>query len=219
MGHDGSGRSNEGRRHSRRQGDVGKVDGVEGLVRDVAEEAFDLGGECVRTVRVVVRLPKLVLLADSFTVDITLSSDYTPESRERLSSAQESVTGRTREGKRKVVKKEVRVEGIVVPVVIGVNPPERLAKQRVVTDLVFYEREDCGLGHVGYRKVVDSLVKDIEASSYLSLEKFVHELARKTFQEEERIEAVRVRARKPSALGFADFSGVEVTRRRGDYGL
>ncbi|KAJ3503172.1 hypothetical protein NMY22_g18338 [Coprinellus aureogranulatus] len=41
----------------------GGWDGVEELVRGVAEEAFDLGGECVRSVRAVVRIPKFVLLA------------------------------------------------------------------------------------------------------------------------------------------------------------
>jgi dihydroneopterin aldolase len=45
----------------------------------------------------------------------------------------------------------------------------------------------------------------------------VHELARAAFSAEKRIECVTLRARKPSALSFADFSGVEVTRRRQDY--
>jgi len=65
----------------------------------------------------------------------------------------------------------------------------------------------------------------IDASSYLTLEKFVHELARTALLHPELskaegkslVEAVTVKARKPSALSFANFSGVEVTRRRDDF--
>ncbi|KAF5326068.1 hypothetical protein D9611_000704 [Ephemerocybe angulata] len=172
--------------------------GVDELVRCVAEEAFALGGAAVGSVRVVVELPKVVLLAGGgLTVDVEV----------------------VREGR--FERKRVEVRGVVVPVVIGVNPPERLAKQRVVVDLVFYEGDGEGktVSMVGYQGVVEALCKDMEASSYLTLEAFVHDLSRTVFKASSQIEAVTIRARKPSALSFAEYSGVEVTRRRTDYGL
>lgn len=112
-----------------------EFNGVCDLIAAVAQEAFDLGGENVDAVRVVVELPKVVLLAVGYVVDATV----------------------TRE--RRVERKSVSVRGVVVPIVIGVNPPERLAKQRVVTDLVFYEREGAEVGHAEYQRVVNVLVK------------------------------------------------------------
>ncbi|KAF6749870.1 Dihydroneopterin aldolase-domain-containing protein, partial [Ephemerocybe angulata] len=167
--------------------------GIDELVRCVAEEAFELGGAAVGSVRVVVELPKVVLLAGGgLAVDVVV----------------------LREGR--FERKRVEVRGVVVPVVIGVNPPERLAKQRVVVDLVFYEGDGEGeaISQVGYQGVVEVLCKDIEASSYLTLEALVHDLSRTAFKASSKIEAVTIRARKPSALSVAEYSGVEVTRRR-----
>jgi FolB domain-containing protein len=130
-------------------------DGVDALVRDVAEEAFELGGECVQSVRVVVEVPKVILLASSYTVDTTLLAEH---DQPNVPTTLQPSIRRPRE--RRPVAKKVEVKEVVVPVIIGVNPPERLAKQRVMTDLVFYERvgED-SVGHVRYAKVVDALVK------------------------------------------------------------
>ena len=130
-------------------------EGVDALVRDVAEEAFELGGECVQSVRVVVEVPKVILLASSYIVDTTLLAEY--DQPNAPTTLQPSIR-RPRE--RRLVAKKIEVKEVVVPVVIGVNPPERLAKQRVTSDLVFYEHvgED-SVSHVRYAKVVDALVK------------------------------------------------------------
>ncbi|KAJ2931903.1 hypothetical protein H1R20_g5194, partial [Candolleomyces eurysporus] len=177
-----------------KRGNGNGFEGIDGLVKEVAEEAFKLGGENVEAVRVIVEAPKLVLLAENFKVDVTISSDRGEDA------------------------KAVIVEELTIPVIIGVNPPEREAKQRVVTDLVFYETAGARLQHVEYQKTVDKLAKEIESSSYLTLEKFVHELARTAcLSLGNSVEAVTVRARKPSALTFADYSGVEVTRRPSDF--
>lgn len=125
-----------------RKGDASVgVDGIDGLVKEVVGEAFNLGGENVEGVRVIVEAPKLVLLAKNFKVDATISS------------GEGAANGRV-----------VMVEELTIPVIIGVNPPEREAKQRVVTDLVFYEKaisEDGskGISHVEYQTVVDKLSK------------------------------------------------------------
>ncbi|KAJ2916377.1 hypothetical protein MD484_g4025, partial [Candolleomyces efflorescens] len=117
----------------------GGFEGIDGLVKGVAEEAFQLGGEVVEAVRVIVEAPKLVLLASNFKVDITVPS-----------------VGSKKEDAR---SKAVTVEGLMIPVIIGVNPPEREAKQRVVTDLVFYEKPATSLSHVEYQSIVDKLAK------------------------------------------------------------
>jgi len=56
------------------------------------------------------------------------------------------------------------------------------------------------------------LQKDMEASSYLTLEKFVMQIVRAACLEHKTVKAVTARAQKPSALSFAQSSGVEITR-------
>ena len=82
-------------------------------------------GEVVHAVRVVVQLPKQILLAAGFSVELTTrASDWLGKHLETGSSAPAAV---------------VRVTDLTLAVLIGVNPPERLAKQRVVTHLTFFE--------------------------------------------------------------------------------
>ncbi|RXW16797.1 hypothetical protein EST38_g9056 [Candolleomyces aberdarensis] len=181
-----------------KRGKESGFEGIDGLVKEVAEEGFKLGGENVEGVRVILEAPKLILLASNFKVDVTIHSGKGQDAR--------------------LAAKAVTVEELTIPVIIGVNPPEREAKQRVVTDLVFYEKAGAGLSHAEYQRAVDKLSKEIESSSYLTLEKFVHEEARTAcLSLGDSVEAVTVRARKPSALSFADYSGVEVTRRPSDF--
>jgi dihydroneopterin aldolase len=123
-----------------KRGSKGGFDGIDELVKDVAEEAFKLGGENVEAVRVIVEAPKLVLLAGNFKVDVTVPS-----------AGKGDGAG--------LAAKAVMVEELTIPVIIGVNPPEREAKQRVVTDLVFYEKPGTNLSHVEYQSIVDKLAK------------------------------------------------------------
>jgi len=140
---------------------------------------------------VVLGVPKMVLLASGFSVDVT-----------------------TARGVPNVVtEKKVLVEDIIAPVLIGVNPPERKSKQRVIVNITFYEKLEAGPA-VNYREIVSKVVKEIEATSYLTLEKFVMDIVRSSCLASDKIEAVTARAQKPSALTFAESSGVEITRRR-----
>lgn len=88
--------------------------GVETLVSAVSEEASTLAGTLAQQVRVVVDLPKQILLAENFSVDTTTSASSTSRS--------------------------VFIKNLSLPVLIGVNPPEREAKQRVITNIAFHER-------------------------------------------------------------------------------
>ena len=106
---------------------------VHALIADVTRAAFELAGESVDAVRVVVDLPKQILLASGFSVEVT-----TPKMGESNPSEADNA-GETASG---VVAPTtiVRVKDLVLPVLIGVNPPERLARQRVITNIMFSER-------------------------------------------------------------------------------
>jgi len=67
---------------------------------------------------------------------------------------------------------------------------------------------------VNYQQVVAQLCQEIESSSYLTLETFVMQVLKTSFTFSDRIEAVTACAQKPSALSFAESSGVEITRKR-----
>ena len=91
---------------------------VENLVSAVTAVAFRLAGEAVEEVRVRVEVPKMILLAANFAVEVVTRAGDDPEDASRT----------------------VTVTDLSLSVVIGVNPPERRAKQRVVTNVVFRER-------------------------------------------------------------------------------
>lgn len=92
---------------------------VDALIRDIAQQAFLLAGSAASEVRVVVDLPKQILLAANFSVDVITPRDpaFPPHFR------------------------RITITDLILPVVIGVNPPEREAKQRVITNIVIIEKQ------------------------------------------------------------------------------
>ncbi|TFK37500.1 hypothetical protein BDQ12DRAFT_698978 [Crucibulum laeve] len=175
---------------SRADDDSG-FNGVDDLIQATTDEAFSLAKEAASEVRVIVNVPKLILLAGGFSVDVT-----TPSAR-RVDGGM----------------KKVFIRDIVLPVLIGVNPPEREAKQRVITNIVLYESTK---PHppIDYPDLVSKLTKDMETSAYLTLEKFVMQIIHSACLYCEHIDVATVKAQKPSALSFAQSSGVEITRQR-----
>ena len=188
--------------------DSSGFEGIDDLIRAVTACAFELAGEAAAEVRVVLNVPKVILLASGFFVDVVTASDGSNLS---------------------VVSKKVSVGDIVVPVIIGVNPPEREAKQRVLVNVTFHE-DPSSRKDVNYSSIISKLskvsrptpvfgvrsqlllLKEMEASSYLTLEKFVMQIVRSACIEHNTVKAVTARAQKPSALSFAQSSGVEITR-------
>ncbi|CAA7264033.1 unnamed protein product [Cyclocybe aegerita] len=164
------------------------------LTWSVAGKAFELAGKATEEVRVVLELPKMILLASGLTIDSTYA------------------TGDDGNGEYALWSKKVSVKDIILSVIIGVNPPERESKQRVVLNIDFFEKS--GPAAVDYPAIVGNLCQEIEASSYLTLEKFVMQTVRSACLSSNGIETVTVRAQKPSALSFAQSSGVEITRNR-----
>ncbi|KAH7906426.1 Dihydroneopterin aldolase-domain-containing protein [Hygrophoropsis aurantiaca] len=165
----------------------------------VASAAFELAGESAAAVRVVIESPKQILLAEGIVVDTLVPRSFHPN----------LASGSFPPGK-------IMIKDLVLAVIIGVNPPEREAKQRVITNITFYESGGGGAvgARVDYPQVVKKLAQEIEQTSYLTLEKFVMEIVRSACLSSESILAVTVRAQKPSALSFAHSSGVEITRSR-----
>ncbi|KIJ64237.1 hypothetical protein HYDPIDRAFT_90621 [Hydnomerulius pinastri MD-312] len=165
-------------------------DDVHALIDEATQAAFKLAGDYADAVRVVVDLPKQILLADGFSMEVT-----TPKG----AGCRDSPT-------------IVRVKDLVLPVLIGVNPPERLARQRVITNITFYQKAG-PVGPIDYPNIVKKIASAIDQTDYETLEKFVLEIVQSGLAAEG-IEAVTARSQKPSALSFAHSSGVEITRRR-----
>jgi FolB domain-containing protein len=109
---------------------------VKSLIAAVTKEAFELGGEAVAEVKVRVEMSKMILLAGGFSVEV-------------ITPAKTSATD---------VPMTVTVSDLTLATIIGVNAPEREAKQRVVTDIIFTER---GRTHssVDYQKIVAEIAK------------------------------------------------------------
>ncbi|KAI0944395.1 hypothetical protein AcW1_002120 [Taiwanofungus camphoratus] len=174
-----------------------RFNGPRGLARAVILVALQLAGEAATQACVVVTSSKLVPLASEFVLEMT-----TPAPSAQNQECLETV--------------EVFVKQLVIPTIIGVNPPEREAKQRVITNIHVLEHS----GHpnsTDYSQLVAKISKDIESSSYLTLEKFVLEIIQTACLSSEAIDAVTVRAEKPSALSFAHAAGVQITRTRSSF--
>jgi len=107
------------------------------LISAVTELAFDLAGETAAAVRVIVGVPKMILLAEGFSVDITT-----------VNNPSKSIT-----------TKQVLIKDLVLPVIIGVNPAERNSKQRVKVNIIFHENvTSSSLSNVvNYQQVVTQL--------------------------------------------------------------
>ena len=136
------------------------------LINDVTAAAFQFAadavskdgdgngaGEVAHAVRVVLELPKQIPLAGGFEVELTT----------RMLDWRSRAPGAI-----------VRVTDLILSVFIGVNPPERLSKQRVVTYLTFFEAECASTSKSVEVQEIDypSIVKQIATASHILLLKF-----------------------------------------------
>jgi FolB domain-containing protein len=117
----------------------------------------------------------------------------------------------------KVIIKDLLVRGI-----IGVNPDERVNKQDILINAVMYaDTRPAAAGDdleltVNYRTIGKRIIRHVEESADLLVEKLAEDLARLIVQEYG-VERVMVRVEKPGALRFAASVGVEIERSRADY--
>ena len=114
------------------------------LINAVTERAFDLTGEAAAAVRVTVGVPKMILLAAGFSVDITTANDQS----------------------KSILTKRVSVKDLILPVIIGVNPVERKSKQRVKVNVIFHENTSLSSVSVNYQQVVTQLCQASLVSSF-----------------------------------------------------
>ncbi|KAG0167847.1 trifunctional dihydropteroate synthetase [Apophysomyces sp. BC1034] len=114
----------------------------------------------------------------------------------------------------------VFVKDLRLSTIIGVNPWEREEKQVVVINLTIYPSSlasgssDWDVNKSYHlRTIVRTLTRHIESSGYKTVEAFAVAVARIAL-EKCHVNKIRVMLEKPSAILFADASGIEVTRDR-----
>jgi FolB domain-containing protein len=119
----------------------------------------------------------------------------------------------------KIIIKDLLLRGI-----IGINPDERVKKQDILLNIVLYhdirraaESDDIA-DAANYKEISKRVIDFVEGSSFLLVERLVTEIARLILTEYP-ISRVRVRVEKPGALRFAKSVGIEIDRRREDFGL
>ncbi|KAF8582739.1 tetrahydrobiopterin biosynthesis enzymes-like protein [Ramaria rubella] len=154
----------------------------------VAAAAIGPQFPAVEEVHVIAEAPKLILQAGALSIELVRRRSATPP-----------------------LPDKVYIKDLALPVLIGVNPPERLHKQLVITTVSFHSPVRTVI--FPHSDIVDCLSKHIESTSYLTLEAFVTSVARVACSLEG-MDTVTVGARKPSAVSFGHSSGVQVTRDR-----
>jgi FolB domain-containing protein len=113
----------------------------------------------------------------------------------------------------------VRIERLVLDCVIGINPWERLTKQRITIDIEMNAdlsaagASDAIEDTINYRTVSKAVTAEIEASSYGLVEALASRVA-EICLEDERVQSVEVTVRKPGAVRKATAVGVIIRRSR-----
>lgn len=115
----------------------------------------------------------------------------------------------------------ILIEGMVFNCIIGINDWERVAKQPVEIDLTLYAdlskaaESDNVEDTINYRTISRSVRDFVEKSSFGLVEKLSDGVARLCL-ENERVQRVDVRLRKPGALRLGRSVGLDITRTRED---
>ncbi|MFO7661244.1 MAG: dihydroneopterin aldolase [Chloroflexota bacterium] len=119
---------------------------------------------------------------------------------------------------------KIIIRNLLLRGIIGINPDERVKKQDILLNMVLYtdisraaESDDIA-DAANYKAISKRVIDHVEASSDLLVEKLVTDIARLILSEYP-ISRVRVRVEKPGALRFAQSVGIEIDRRREDFGL
>ncbi len=115
----------------------------------------------------------------------------------------------------------ILIEGLRFDCIIGINDWERVAKQPIELDITLYVdlstaavSDDVG-DTVNYRTISRNVRDFVEGSSFGLVEKLSDGVARLCL-EDERVQRVDVRLRKPGALRLGKSVGLDITRTRED---
>mgnify|MGYP006179401141 FL=1 len=115
----------------------------------------------------------------------------------------------------------IRIEQLVLDCIIGINPWERLTKQRITidievnVDLSAAGKSDAIEDTINYRTISKAITSEIEASSYGLVEALAARVAEICLElENEKAQSVVITVRKPGAVRKAAAVGVIVRRSR-----
>ena len=115
---------------------------------------------------------------------------------------------------------EIRVEGLLLRAIIGINGEERRDRQDVLIDLVLFvdtttagRTDEIADAPVNYRTLTKRIISRVEASEFHLIERLAAEIAAICL-EEPGVARVRVEVKKPGALRFADSVGIVIERGR-----
>lgn len=117
---------------------------------------------------------------------------------------------------------KIIIKDLLLRSIIGINPDERVNKQDILINMVLYTdirqaaASDDISASVNYKSVTKRIVKHVEESSDLLVEKLVTDIARIVITEYP-VQRVMVRVEKPGALRFARSVGIEIERSREDF--
>ncbi|KAG8808401.1 hypothetical protein FRC17_003977 [Serendipita sp. 399] len=101
-----------------------------------------------------------------------------------------------------------------VSVLIGLNPPEREAKQVLIFDVVLHINRAVDLEACKIPDLVSHLQKWIDTTFYLTLEKLAAEFCERVMSKQQQIDSVRLKISKPSAILNAKAACIQVYRKR-----
>ena len=113
----------------------------------------------------------------------------------------------------------IRIEQLELDCLIGINPWERLTKQRITIDITMdvdlsaAGRSDSIRDTVDYRVVAKAVTAEVNSSSYKLVEALAARLA-EICMTNERVQSVEVTLRKPGAIRNATAVGVTIRRSR-----
>ena len=111
------------------------------------------------------------------------------------------------------------IEGLEFHCIIGINPWERVAKQLIQIDLTLHADLSAAAASddvedtVNYRTVSRNVRDLVENSDFGLIEKLADRIAQLCL-DDERVQRVDVKLRKPGALRLGKSVGLEITRAR-----
>ncbi|KAF2105127.1 tetrahydrobiopterin biosynthesis enzymes-like protein [Rhizodiscina lignyota] len=111
------------------------------------------------------------------------------------------------------------VKGIKMPCIIGVSPQERIDRQFLIVDLVFWDMsstEDESVLCRTYAPLVNGIYDGVTNSSYHTLEALATFIAKIAFSSPG-FDALTVSIQKPSGITSAAGARIEITRKRATF--
>jgi FolB domain-containing protein len=114
---------------------------------------------------------------------------------------------------------KIIIEDLLVRVILGINPEERIHKQDVIitmtlfADLTAAGRSDAIEDTINYKQLKLDVIDHVENSQCLLIERLVQEIA-DLILKERRVKKCIVKVEKPTALRFCKTVAVEIEREQ-----